>query len=245
MQDAKIAQQQIAACLALIISDAEDTVGVKSNNGHLPNEIIPNMIEHVSAGTEVTTVSPPNASESKDFVYELKNDIAAGVGLTYAQLTGDYSKFNFASGRMSKVDFFMALEHVQRLMFKPNLNIIFEWITGTYELKTGRDANFTPVWVFPARAAVNPMEELDVLVKKVRAGFLSPSAAAKQMGEHLETVIEQWTEDKEMWKDLVFDIDPTKFTSAGNQLNEDDAASSNNNQSDESQQKSNKKDGDK
>lgn len=225
-QDAKITQLQIAACLALIVSDADQKVGndIKSEIG---TEITPGTVTYTNSSADITTVTPPNPSESSAFMKELKDDIAAGVGLTYAQLTGDYSKFNFASGRMSKIDFFMILSFVQLNVIKPNLNILFGWFTEARWLKSGESTEFKPKWEFPARAAVDPAQEFDVLFAKCRAGIISPKQMATQMGEKLEEAIEGWKESKELWGDLVFDTDPTKFTLAGNQLNEDDAASSN------------------
>lgn len=228
-QDAKITQLQIAACLALIVKDAEQSIGgVTKSVSTIGTEISAGGVEHVAAGTEIETITPPNPSESSAFMKELKDDIAAGVGLTYAQLTGDYSKFNFASGRMSKIDFFMILSFVQLNVIKPSLNTIYTWFGEARWLKSGKINNFLPKWEFPARAAVDPSQEFEVLFKKCRSGVISPKQFATQLGEKLEESIEGWNESKELWGDLVFDVDPSKFTSAGNQLNDDDAAASNN-----------------
>lgn len=228
-QDAKITQLQIAACLSLVIKDAEREIGgVVHTKTDIGTELTSGGIQHVGHDTEIETVTPPNPSESSVFMKDLKDDVAAGVGLTYAQLTGDYSKFNFASGRMGKIDFFMILSFVQLNVMKPNLNHIFTWFSDMRSLTTSDSSDFKPKWEFPARASVNPVEEFEVLFKKCRAGVISPKQMCTQLGEKLEESIEGWKESKEIWGELVFDTDPTKFTAAGNQLNDDDAASSNN-----------------
>ena len=238
-QDAKLTQLQVAACLSLIVKDAEQEFGLstgkeKGRSDNIGHEIGQGTIEYVSSNTEVETITPPNPSESTAFMYDLKTEIAAGVDLTHAQLTGDYSKFNFASGRMSKLDFYMMLEFVQINIFKPNLNQVFCWFNECRELtpaKYARAKQLIPMWTFPARTSVNPLEEFEVLFKKCRAGIISPKKMASMLGEKLQDSIEGWKESKEMWGELVFDLDPEKYSPAGNQLNEDDAAASNNSSS--------------
>ena len=227
--DAKLMQQQIAACFAIIIEDAQAPSGVGLGDGTstMPDEIQPSMIEHVQAGTKVHTVSPPKADNSLGFDTGIKRDIAMGTGLTYEQLSGDYSKVNFTSGRMGKMDFFGELEHMQKHILLPALNKIFKWYDSIYQIKKGR-GKYKADWTFPPRAAVNPKEEFDVLMAKVRHGMKSPSKAAKELGEKLELIIAQWNKDKELFGDLPFDVDPSVFAATGNQLDDDDAASSNN-----------------
>ena len=227
LQDAKLMQQQIAACFALIVENADSEMGVGGDGGGLPDTIEPAMIEYVKAGQKVTTISPPKADSSNAFDVAIKRDIASGVDITYEQLTGDYSLVNFASGRMGKSDFFIQLDKYQQQLIKPKLNNIFSWFVDVYEIKNGGNNNFVSSWTFPSRAAVNPQEEFDVLMSKVRHGMLSPHKAAKQLGEKLSEVVDQWKKDKKLFGELPFDIDPSLFASTGNQLNVDDAASGN------------------
>ncbi len=226
-QDAKLMQQQIAACFALIVEEAESPMGSSGASEGLPDEVQPAMVEYVKAGQKVTTVTPPKADNSSSFDIGLKRDIAAGLDLTYEQLTGDYSLVNFASGRMGKSEFFSQLDNVQKNMMKPALNVIFNWFSSMYAINSGVVGKFKPDWTFPPRAAVNPQEEFDVLMSKVRHGMLSPTKAAKILGERLPQVIEQWKKDKKLFAELPFDIDPSKFAATGNQLDDNDAASGN------------------
>jgi lambda family phage portal protein len=228
-QDAKLMQQQIAACFAMIVEEAESHSGTNINSKgdySLPDTIEPAMIEHVKAGQKITTVSPPKADSSSAFDVGIKRDIASGLDLSYEQLSGDYSLVNFASGRMGKSEFFNQLDNVQKNMMKPALDKVFKWFSSLYIVSNGVKG-FKADWTFPPRAAVNPQEEFDVLMSKVRHGMLSPTKAAKILGERLPKIIEQWKKDKALFGDLPFDIDPSIYAATGNQLNVDDAASSN------------------
>lgn len=226
-QDAKLMQQQIAACFALIIEDADSNLGiVKEGTFEMPDEIQPSMIQHVKAGAVPHTITPPKADSSSNFDVGIKRDMAVGMGISYEQLSGDYSLVNFASGRMAKMDFFAELDHMQQHLMLPVLNKLFSWFSMIYSVKNGK-FKCKPDWTMPPRAAVNPKEEFDVLMAKVRHGMKSPSKAAKELGEKLEDIIAQWKKDKELYGDLPFDIDPSVFAATGNQLDDNDAASGN------------------
>lgn len=226
LQDAKVTQQQIAACLAVIVTEANTALGSKTDTPMI-DRVEPGMIEYVGAGSTVTTVTPPRADDSASFITELKNDIAVGAGLNYQQLTGDYSKFNFASGRMGKIEFNLMLDMAQKFMLLPALNTIMDKLFSIYQLQAGTNAKINAEWVFPPRAAVDPSEEVETVKNKVRSALMTPQTAAKMFGTKLETVVTGWEDALKLMGDLSFDIRPDQFSAAGNQLNADDAASSN------------------
>lgn len=226
-QDAKLMQQQIAACFALIIEDSQDGLGLTSKGTlDMPDEIQPSMIQTVPTGSVPHVITPPKADSSSNFDVATKRDIAVSTGLSYEQFSGDYSLVNFASGRMAKMDFFNELDHMQYHLLLPALNKIFSWFSTLYQIKKG-NGKYKPDWTFPPRAAVNPQEEFDVLMSKVRHGMKSPSKAAKELGEKLEVIIASWNKDKKLFGKLPFDIDPSVFAATGNQLDDNDAASGN------------------
>lgn len=226
LQDAVLMQQQIAACLGVIVRESNSALGLSGRGDEeLPDELVPGTINYMKGNAELDIINPPKAGDQGQFIYSLKNDIATGVGMTYPQLTGDYSKFNFASGRMGKSDFHENLDQAQYSMMLPILKAISNKMADLLYLMLGSQCKVN--WAFPARTMVNPVEDLQYISDRVRSGFLSPSAACRMLGVKLEDVIEQWRKDKTLFGDLPFDIDPSKFSSAGNQLDKNDAASSN------------------
>lgn len=231
LKEALLTQQQVAACFGVIVKEATQTMGVGTGNNNgkgtfdKPDEIYPNSVYYMKDGQDITVLDPPDAHDSGQFTTNLKTDIATGVNLTYPQLTGDYSKFNFASGRMGKNDFFENLDTAQNNMMLPALMKIGNMISEIMYLVSGAKMKLN--WQMPARNTVTPKEDFEHIKDQVRCGMLSPSGAARMLGRRLEDVIEEWKRDKSMWGDLPFDLDPSKFSSAGNQLDQNDAASSN------------------
>jgi lambda family phage portal protein len=233
LQDAKVMQQQIAACLAVLIEESPSAMGTADSTGGqdgtpLVDKLEPGMIEYVPAGAKAHVITPPRADDSAHFITELKNDMAVGAGLNYQQLTGDYSKFNFASGRMGMIEFNRSLDCTQQFMLVPPLNKIMDKLFNLFQIQKGTNTEIKVEWVFPPRAAVNPKEEVQVAVMKVRSALMTPQVAAKTFGTKLENVVDGWTKAYEMMGDLPFDIRPDNFSSAGNQLDDNDAASKNN-----------------
>lgn len=233
LTDARVTQEQVAACLtAFVQNGAGSGMGVNGDadgTEEQPFELEPGIIHYLKGGQEVKFTSPPNASSNGKFNQEVKQDLAVGTGLPYAKFTGDYSQFNFASGRMAKLDFNELLDHVQENVLLPKFDIMFGWFTNLMEIKGyGSKARALMCeWVIPPRAAVDPASELDQIKAEVRAGMKAPSTAVKQWtGKRLEQVMKQWEIDKAMFGDLPFDIDPSKFSLAGNQIDENDAAAS-------------------
>ncbi|AWY02802.1 portal protein [Alteromonas phage JH01] len=231
LQDAKVMQQQIAACLAVLIEDAPTAMGNKTENP-LIDKIEPGMIEYVPAGSNAKVITPPRADDSQAFIVELKGDMAVGSGLNYQQLTGDYSKFNFASGRMGLIEFNRYLDGIQQFMLVPQLNKIMAKVFTLYQISKGTNTTIKTEWVFPPRATVNPKEEVETEVMKVRSALSTPQVAAKKFGTKLEKVVDSWNDAYRLMGNLPFDIRPDKFSAAGNQLDQNDAASSNSSSND-------------
>jgi len=228
-KDAKLVQQKVAACFAAIITGAKDgdNVGYEDDDDERITHVEPAMVQYMNEDADVKTINPPKADNSTEFETTIDRDIAAGAGFTYEQLTGDYSKVNFASGRMGRSEFYNQLDHWQQHVFKPDLDVVIsDWWCGMYRMNTGA-LNCRTEWTYPVRASVNPKEELEVTNMKVRNGYLSRSQAAKLYGGDWVHTNDQWRLDDEPMQDNAFDNDPRLFSLAGNQLNSDDAASAN------------------
>lgn len=226
LNEAKIMQQQVSACFSLIVEEPE--LGMGLGNDDRVDELEPALISYVKAGSVPHVINPPKADNGQFFEKSIKADIAVGVGLTYEMLTGDYSSTNFASGRMSRSEFNTGLESLQQNTLEPMLTQIFDWWISLQSVKAGiAIEQFSVDWAFPTTKAVNPVEEHDLLMSKVRHGMLSPSKACKLGGENFDNVMKQWVIDKAKFGELPFDVDPSQYARTGNQLNTDDASSSN------------------
>jgi len=232
-RDAALLQQRIAACFGILIQEPDSTMGLDSKNtgihdvdGNEFTEIEAGMIAYTSANSEVKTITPPNMNQSTDFNSSIVQDIAVGVGITREQLTGDFSKVTWASGRLARGEFYTNLDRWQQFMMIPGLDRIHDWFDELYTVTAGKPA-VSRNWILPHRSAVNPQEDLEVDIRKVRTGAMTPQQFTQKYGLKFEEAITAWKEAKEVMGDLPFDFDPSKFSYAGNQLDDNDSASSN------------------
>jgi len=236
LKEAMLMQQRIAASFGVIIKGASKTMGLegkdtgklKDADGLEYDSLEAGMIGYTDGNTDVATVSPPKADNGKGFHESIDRDIAVGMGMTYEQLTGNYGNVTWASGRLARGEFYTNLDVWQLFMMVPALNKIMDWYDELYGIKFG-GSSVERSWVLPHRSAVNPVEEIDVDIRKVRTAAMTPQEFSRKHGGNFEDIIAAWKEAKIIMEsaDLPFDHDPSKFSNAGNQLNEDDAASSN------------------
>lgn len=224
LQDAKVMQQQIAACLAVLIENAPANMGTGDDTdaNNLTDRIEPGTIQYVPAGSQATVITPPRADDSQAFITELKNDMSVGAGLNYQQLTGDFSRFNFASGRMGKIEFNVMLDTIQQQLMLPVLNKVIRLLFDSYQLIRNTNTTIDVDWVFSPRASVDEMDAVDTAIKKTRNGIITPQTMCRMFGTRLESVVEGWNEAYELYGDASLDIRPDLFSAAGNQIQDSD-----------------------
>lgn len=113
-RDAALIQQRIAACFGVIIKEPDGAMGLNTDesrsrlrdaDGVEYTELESGMVAYTGSNTEVTTVTPPALNNSSDFNSSVIQDIAVGTGITREQITGDFSKVTWASGRLAVVNF--------------------------------------------------------------------------------------------------------------------------------------------
>lgn len=233
-RDTALLQQRIAACFGVVIKEPPKDMGLSSNDPTLRDadgaeysELEQGMIAYTGKETEITTITPPNMSHATDFNSEVVQDIAVGVGVTREQITGDFSKVSWASGRLARGEFYGNLDQWQKFMMLPALDRVHNWFDDVYTVTAGMPKNIARSWIMPHRSAVNPKEELEVDIMKVRSAAMTPQQFTAKHGLKFEEVIQGWTEAKVIMGEMPFDFDPSKFSRAGNQLDDNDAASSN------------------
>lgn len=235
LRDSQLTQHRVASCLGLVVKEPPKGMttveaqggGLLDADGQQYTDLEPGMVAYTGANTDVSVVTPPNSSNSTDLRGGIDQDIAAGSGVTREQLTGDYSKVTWASGRLARGEFYSNLDRWQHFMMIPALNRIHDWFDMIYQIMVGSVPEVTRDWVIPHRSAVNPKEELETDIMKVRTAAMSPQEFSMKHGVKFETVVEAWKAAKAIMGDLPFDHDPSKFSSAGNQLDDNDAASAN------------------
>jgi len=137
--------------------------------------------------------------------------IAAGLGVTYEQLTGDLERVNYSSIRAGLLEFRRRCEQFQHQV------MVFQFCRPVWR-----------AWIEVAVVAgeIDPLKDMNAEVVAVRAGFKPRSAVINEMGYDEEAVDRQVAADNARADSLglTFDSDPRKTTGNGQRVIEKEPA---------------------
>jgi lambda family phage portal protein len=231
--DAELVRKKTAAMFAGFITRAGpedplpgDTPADTSGAALLGLE--PGTLQMLEAGEDVRFSQPADVGASYDaFLRAQFRAVAASVGITYEQLTGDLSGVNYSSIRAGLLEFRRRCEMLQHTV------LVFQWcrpvwhafldaavLSGALTLPDytrHHRAYRACKWVPQGWSWVDPEKEFNALILAIRAGLLSRSEAIAGFGYDAETI------DREIAADaaradalnLVFDTDPRKVARNG------------------------------
>jgi lambda family phage portal protein len=209
-QDAQVTRQKIAACFAGFRTMTDGDPPEKAEE-RKSSSLVPGRIEVLQPGESITFSRPPPADGIKDFASHVYRSVAAGMGVTYEALTGDYSNVNFSSARMGRSEMGRNVSAWQWLMIIPQfLNRLADWTLEAMALQQPTLAKgVTITWVPPMRELVDPIREISALVAKIKAGLASRQSVIRELGFDPERVIEEIQKDQELADSLglVFETD--------------------------------------
>jgi len=229
--DAVVVKARVEACFSGFIINGPEGESVlnpmdpqspyQPGNDFTGTTLEPGMIRELRLGQDVKFAAPTTTSQVEPVLMNELMAMAAGVGCTYDQVTGDLRGANYSSLRAGKIDFRALVEQTQNLMLIPRLcepmwdRFIARAILAG-ELNERADG-YRCDWVTPAWPSVNPKFDQDAQERSVRAGRMSPQDYVAEWGYDWRQVIDNWAEylaycDE---KGVKLDIDPRQFTRAG------------------------------
>lgn len=222
-ESAQLVRQKIAACyMAFVRGDNAETalpatVGKEGKN--LVDKITPAMIEFLPAGADVAFANPPGpGADYPAYGTQMLRGIAVGSCVPYEVLTGDYSKTNFSSARMSWLEFQREISEWQRDIFTMNfLPRVFEWFLEYAAIRGHDTENAEALWVPQKREMIDPSKEIKAARDEVRSGFNSLSNAIREQGRDPEKILNQIEQDNKTLdeKEIKIDSDPRNITQSG------------------------------
>ena len=212
-EDAQLVRQQVAACFSVFIRDLDgaDIGGPLSSGGEISEKVAPGIIEILPPGKDISFASPPPVENYNEHTSSILRSIAAGIGISYECLTGDFSQVNFSSSRMSFLEMNRNVEAWRANILVPQLlNPIFDYFVNGLELLGHNTARVRPVFTPPRREMVDPSKEVSALKEAIRSGLMSQSEAVRNAGYNPQTLFQEIADDNEKLDELniVLDSDP-------------------------------------
>lgn len=187
-EDAQLVRQKIAAAWSVFITDVQGSDDLSEEEEiELGEKVEPGMIELLPPGRDVKFASPPGVENYKEYTTTVLKAIAAGIGISYEALTGDYSDVNYSSARMGWLEFSRNIDSWRSHMLNPMFNDkIFGWFLDASVL-TGMDKDgVNATWTAPRREMLDPTKEVPAKIKAIRAGIETLSDVVRQNGGNLD-----------------------------------------------------------
>lgn len=222
-RDAERVRKKIAACFSVFVTDSSDPMpGQKPGDGGYQLERVePGIIEYLAPGQEVQFGTPPTAEGFGDYMQTELKGVASGFGVTYEDLTGDYSQVNFSSGRMGHIRFQKVVKLWQQntvipSLCNPVLQRFLDMLVISGAISAGVD-ELEVTWTLPSREMISPVEETKALKDQIRLGVKSWQDAVRESGQDPEVVLEKLAADRVSFdsKKLILDCDPTQTDGQG------------------------------
>jgi lambda family phage portal protein len=223
-EDAELMKAKIAACFAAFVTDvnggANGLGDPQEGEDDSVEHIEPGLVSYLEPGRDVKTVSPPAVTDSGLAVRTLRKVAASLKGITYEELTGDFSNVNFSSARMGALATRPTIERWQYEMIVPlACQGVWDWA-----MEAAQYAGLLPdgplpsaEWTCPPMPMVEPEKEIMATVREVRAGLKPWSVGVAEQGRDPVKVLAQLIADKKAFDaaGLVLDVDPSKTTQSG------------------------------
>lgn len=219
--DATLMKQKIAACLAVVVTDADGTgapLGTVDPQTPQVDSLEPGAIIRGIPGS-VEVIQPPSVREYSDYTRTTLRAIATGLGVSYEDLTGDYTATNFSSARMSRMRHWSLVEDWRWRIVVPQF-LAPVWgkameVAGIMGLVAAAPA---AKWTAPPMPMLEPDKEGLAYQRLIRAGLMTQSEAIRERGYDPEELFEEYAADLARLDELgiVLDSDARKTTQAGN-----------------------------
>lgn len=218
LTDAKIKQQQVAACFAGYIHDIDFDDSQDEEVPELASTIEPGAMPFLPPGKNITFSDPPSVEGSAAFNQDTLQELAAGFGVTYDGLTSNLKDVNFTSGRLGRGDYFRQVDQYVKLTFIPQVcEKLWKWFDETANIMGLVPGYAEADWWPNPHPEVDPGKETNAAKTKVRCGFDSLSQYLRSRGRDPRKHLEQIAKDIEMLDELglVVDVDPRKIGGGG------------------------------
>ena len=178
LADAALMKAKIESMFAGFLTDADGSMLEGAADASvLTQGLEPGTLRILPPGSDIKFSNPTAGGETfAPFVSTQLHAIAAGLGLTYEQVSGDMAGVNYSSARVALIEFRRMVEAFRAHVLRPQfLDPVWRRVLAIAEL-----AGAVPVgvdqgcrWIAPAWEWVDPLKDVEADARAVEAGFKS------------------------------------------------------------------------
>lgn len=195
-EEAELVRKGIESCFSAIVTteDAGQALTPESTTNGNSNRIESlgaGLIQYLKPGQDIRFGAPANGGDYGGYTKTQLRAIAAGIGITYEQMTGDLSDVNYSSIRAGLVEFYKTVDMLQWHVLVPMMlaPIWKRWADTAWAVKAVKQKPAQIVsWTPPRRQWVDPLKEVNAARQEISAGITSISETIRQRGEDPDKV---------------------------------------------------------
>lgn len=198
-EDATLFRARIANMLTGFISEQDGGTTDEPQENQLGFE--PGTLVNLPPGSTIDFSDPPDPSATyPDFVRFHLRAIASGLGVTYEQISSDFSSTNYSSARAALIEHRRKIEQFQYLTLVPAFlsKVWKRWIvteTMMGNLPAGA-ATVGAEWLMPKFDHADPKAAAEAEVLEIQAGLRSRSQSIREHGWAPEALDAEIAADK-------------------------------------------------
>ena len=218
--DAELVRKKTAAMFAgFILKNApEDQMfGETATNqsGAALAGLEPGTLQVLLPGEDIKFSTPADVGASYEtFMRVQLRSIAAGMGITYEQLTGDLTGVNYSSIRAGLLEFRRRCEQFQHqvIVYQFCRPVWRRWIeaallSGALPKQGDVAPYYDAKWIPPGFAWVDPLKDIKAQIMAVRAGFKSRAEVVSEQGYDAEAIDREIAADNARARELGLSYD--------------------------------------
>lgn len=221
-EHAELIRQKLATSVAGFVKTADHQSYLSQagdKRGNLPAlGIQPGQFNYLGPGEDIFFNSPPQMSNYRDYVAVTVQQIAAGIGITYESLSGDYSKVNYSSGRMGRIEMGANVRSTRdHVLYTKLLRPWEQWFKEAVALMGWDVSDVKFRWTAPHFEMLDPKAEAEASKALITGGFSTTPREIRKFGLDPDSIlVEQsaWQEQSDA-AGVMTDTDLRKFAPAG------------------------------
>jgi lambda family phage portal protein len=199
--DAMLVRAKVSALFVGSIHDPNGTAGgfdgVQTGSA-LDTTVEPGAIRVENDGSRLEWNDPPQAGDTIAFSNAILRMLAVGTGVTYEQLTGDYSQVTYTSSRAALLEFRRFCESIQhhvvvfqlcRPVWQKFIQYqVLQGVIPAVDYARNRAAYHAVKWLPPAWPWVDPLKDAQAAIAEMGANVRSRSEIVAERGYDIETL---------------------------------------------------------
>ncbi|MHB1098257.1 MAG: phage portal protein [Burkholderiales bacterium] len=207
-EEAELIRKAIEACYAAFVTTDEPPVmqadRTVADDGKRRQSVEAGMIEYLKPGESVSFGAPSPVQGYAEYLNVQLHAIAAGIGVTCEQMTGDLSRVNYSSIRAGTIEFRRGIEQRIWLTFIPVFckPVMKAWKNAAFLSGRVDRTDFRVEWTAPRFEYVDPVKDAQGDQMEVAAGMKTWSELVRERGYDPEATLRELQAEQRKFAEL-------------------------------------------